>query len=107
MGRTSGTPNKITAEVKEKLESLIDGVVGSLDISEMNTNQRIKILQIALQYTLQRLQATLIKEEHQDQPLFMEDIEINVVTRKEDSDEEVWRDNFEVSDSYKIKGYKA
>ena len=107
MGRTSGTPNKITAEVKEKLESLIDGVVGSLDISEMNTNQRIKILQIALQYTLPRLQATLIKEEHKDQPLFMEDIEINVVTRKEDSDEEVWRDNFEVSDSYKIKGYKA
>ena len=74
MGRTAGTPNKITAEVKEKLESLIDGVVGSLDISEMNTNQRIKILQIALQYTLPRLQATLIKEEHQDQPLFMEDI---------------------------------
>ena len=41
MGRTAGTPNKITAKVKEKLESLIDGVVGLLDISEMNTNQRI------------------------------------------------------------------
>ena len=74
MGRIAGTPNKITTEVKEKLESLIDGVVGSLDISEMNTNQRIKILQIALQYTLPRLQATLIKEEHEDQPLFVEDI---------------------------------
>ncbi len=93
MGRTSGTPNKITAEVKEKLESLIDGVVGSLDISEMNTNQRIKILQIALQYTLPRLQATLIKEEHQDQPLFMEDIV--VYKRKENSNEEKWKDNFE------------
>ena len=33
MGRTAGTLNKITAEVKEKLESLIDGVVGLLDIS--------------------------------------------------------------------------
>ena len=93
MGRTSGTPNKITAEVKEKLESLIDGVVGSLDISEMNTNQRIKILQIALQYTLPRLQATLIKEEHQDQPLFMEDIV--VYKRKENSNEEKLKDNFE------------
>lgn len=41
MGGTAGTPNKITAEVKEKLESLIDGVVGLLDISEMNTNQSI------------------------------------------------------------------
>ena len=93
MGRTSGTQNKITAEVKEKLESLIDGVVGSLDISEMNTNQRIKILQIALQYTLPRLQATLIKEEHQDQPLFMEDIV--VYKRKENYNEEKWKDNFE------------
>ena len=49
MGRTSGTPNKITAEVKVRLESLIEGLVGSLDIDEMNLNQRIKLLQIALQ----------------------------------------------------------
>ena len=77
MGRTSGTPNKITAEVKGKLESLIEGVVGSLDINEMDTNQRIKLLQIALQYTLPRLQATLIKEDHVDQPLLVEDIPIN------------------------------
>ena len=35
------------------------------------------MLQIALQYTLPRLQATLIKEEHEDQPLFIEDIPIN------------------------------
>ena len=26
MGRTSGTPNKITAEVKGKLENLIEGL---------------------------------------------------------------------------------
>jgi hypothetical protein len=93
MGRIAGQPNKITTEVKSKLESLIEGLVGSLDISELNANQRIKLLQIALQYTLPRLQATLIKEEHQDQPLFMEDIV--VYTRKEDSDEPEWKDNFE------------
>lgn len=93
MGRTAGTPNKVTAEVKGKLESLIEGLVGSLDIDEMNLNQRIKVLQIALQYTLPRLQATLIKEEHQDQPLFIEDIV--VYKRKENSDEEKWEDNFE------------
>lgn len=48
MVRIAGTPNKITSEVKIKLESLIEGVVGSLDINEMDTNQRIKLLQIAL-----------------------------------------------------------
>ena len=93
MGRTAGTPNKVTAEVKGKLESLIEGLVGSLDIDEMNLNQRIKLLQIALQYTLPRLQATLIKEEHEDKPLFIEDI--MVYTRKENSDEPEWKDNFE------------
>lgn len=93
MGRIAGQPNKITTEVKSKLESLIEGLVGSLGISELNANQRIKLLQIALQYTLPRLQATLIKEEHQDQPLFMEDIV--VYKRKENSNEEKWEDNFE------------
>ena len=93
MGRTAGTPNKITAEVKGKLENLIEGLLESLDINEMNTNQRIKVLQIALQYTLPRLQATLIKEEHEDQPLFVEDMV--VYKRKENSDEEKWKDNFE------------
>jgi hypothetical protein len=93
MGRTAGTPNKVTAEVKGKLENLIGGIVESLDINEMNTNQRIKVLQIALQYTLPRLQATLIKEEHEDQPLFVEDIV--VYSRKENSNEEKWEDNFE------------
>ena len=100
MGRTSGTPNKVTAEVKGKLESLIDGLVGSLDIDEMNLNQRIKLLQIALQYTLPRLQATLIKEKHEDKPLFVEDI--MVYTRKENSDEEKWIDNFEATSINKL-----
>ena len=77
MGRTAGTPNKVTAEVKGRLENLIEGLVESLDVNEMNLNQRIKLLQIALQYTLPRLQATLIKEEHEDKPLFIEDIPIN------------------------------
>ena len=93
MGRTAGTPNKITTEVKSKLESLIEGLVGSLDISELNANQRIKLLQIALQYTLPRLQAMLVKDEKEEQPLFVEDIV--VWKRKEDSNEENWQDNFE------------
>jgi len=108
MGRTLGTPNKITAEVRGKLENLIDSLVDSIEIQDLNTSQRIKMLQIALQYTLPRLQAMVVKEQQpEDLPLFMEDIDINVVTRKEDSEEDNWSDNFEVSDTYKIKGYKA
>ena len=95
MGRIAGTPNKITAEVRGKLKNLIDSLVDSIEIDDLNTSQRIKMLQIALQYTLLRLQAMVVKDESQDLPLFIEDIEFNVVRRKEDSEEEVWRDNFE------------
>ena len=71
MARTARTPNKITNTVKERLESLVDGLVSSLDINDLNLNQRIKLLQIALQYTLPRLQATVVKNETEDLPLFI------------------------------------
>ena len=96
MGRTAGTPNKITAEVRGKLENLIDGLINSIQLEELNNTQKLKMLQIALQYTLPRLQATVIKEEHKDEPLFIE-----VLERKPDSDEEVWADNFHVTERIK------
>ena len=49
MGRTAGVPNKITLEVKEKLQLLIDDLKTYLDVNELDANQRIKMLQIALQ----------------------------------------------------------
>ena len=71
MGRTAGTPNKITAEVRGKLENLIDGLINLIQLEELNNTQKLKMLQIALQYTLPRLKATII-EQQEDQPLFIE-----------------------------------
>ena len=105
MGRTAGTPNKITAQVRERLDNLIEGLVNSISIDDLNTNQKIKMLQIALQYTLPRLQATMIKEHHEDKPLFVD--EICVFERKkgltEETESEVWADNFEVTQTYPVK----
>ena len=71
MGRTAGVPNKITLEVKEKLQLLIDDLKTYLDVNELDANQRIKMLQIALQYTLPRMkQAT--NEVSEDLPLFVQ-----------------------------------
>jgi hypothetical protein len=71
MGRIAGVPNKITSEVKDKLQLLIDDLIASLDVKELDTNQRIKMLQIVLQYTLPRMkQAT--NEVSEDLPLFIE-----------------------------------
>ena len=71
MGRIAGQPNKITAEVKEKLQLLIEDLIASLNVNDLDANQRIKMLQIALQYTLPRIkQAT--NEVSEDLPLFVE-----------------------------------
>ena len=40
-------------------------------LKELDANQRIKMFQIALQYTLPRLQAMVIKDEAKDLPLFL------------------------------------
>ena len=55
MGRIKGIPNKVTTQVKQKLEELIDEIVNSIDIDVLDTNQKIKMLQISLQHTLPRL----------------------------------------------------
>ena len=73
MGRIAGVPNKLTSEVKEKLQLLIDELIESLEINKLDTNQRIKMLQIALQYTLPRLQSMVVRDEVEvDFPLFVE-----------------------------------
>ena len=55
MPRPKGSQNKITSEVKEKLQLLIDDLIASLNVNELDANQRIKMFQTALQYTLPRI----------------------------------------------------
>ena len=74
MGRIAGQPNNVTAEVRCKLENLIDGLINSIQIEKLNNTQKLKMLQIALQYTLPRLQSQIISNEIEDLPLFIEDI---------------------------------
>jgi hypothetical protein len=73
MGRTVGTPNKITTEVKEKLQTLVEGVVDTLDITEMTIDQKLKLLQITSQYILPRLKSVLTEQvKDEGLPLFMD-----------------------------------
>ena len=69
MPRPKGSQNKITSEVKEKLQLLIDDLIASLNVNELDANQRIKMLQIALQYTLPKLKEEV--DEDKDLPLFV------------------------------------
>ena len=55
-GRKKGTPNKISSQVKEKLTQVIDETIDSLDISLMRPSEKIKLIQIGLQYIIPKPQ---------------------------------------------------
>ena len=73
MPRPKGTPNKLTAKVKERLHSLIDEVVNSIDVNSLDTNQKLKLLQLSLHYVVPKLRSTETTEKpYKDLPLFMD-----------------------------------
>jgi len=73
MGIIAGVPNKLTSEVKEKLQTLVEGVVDTLDITEMTIDQKLKLLQITSQYILPRLKSVLTEQvKDEDLPLFID-----------------------------------
>ena len=55
MGRIKGIPNKLTGQVKEKLATIIDEAMDSIDIKTMTKAERLKLIQIGLQYVIPRL----------------------------------------------------
>jgi hypothetical protein len=69
MPRPKGSPIKVTSEVRSKIKNLLDDLIDSLDLNELDANQRIKMLQIALQYTLPRMKQEV--NEVEDVPLFV------------------------------------
>lgn len=44
-GRAKSTTNKLTAEVKKKVQSLLDGAIDSINLSECTTAERIRLIE--------------------------------------------------------------
>ena len=55
MPRPKGSPNKITAEIKERLSQVIMNAMSTLDIDSMTQNEKLKLIQIGLTYVIPRL----------------------------------------------------
>ena len=55
MGRIAGQSNILTTEVKDKSQTILDEVVSQFDHNSMTTDQKIKMLQMGLQYLLLKL----------------------------------------------------
>ena len=73
MPRPKGSTNKVTAEVKEQLQNLIDEVVNRIDVDSITTDQKLKLLQHSLHYVLPKLRSTEMTEKKQeDLPLFVD-----------------------------------
>ena len=81
MGRIAGVPNRLTTQMKEKLQELIDGIVSTIEVEDLNTNQKLKLLQISLQYVLPRLKHS--KEETTNEP---SEVKVNIVTTRDELD---------------------
>ena len=58
MPRPKGSPNKLTSEIKEKLATIVSNAIASIDIDSMTQNERLKLIQIGLQYVVPRLKQT-------------------------------------------------
>ena len=55
MPRPKGSPNKLTSIIKDKLGDILSEAIDSLDINEMNKAERLKLIQIGIQYVIPRL----------------------------------------------------
>ena len=55
MGRIKGQPNKLTSVIKDKLGDILSEAIESLDIKEMSKAERLKLIQIGIQYVIPRL----------------------------------------------------
>ena len=56
-GRQKGTPNKITSEIRDKIQVLVSGTMDSLDVSTFTHMEKIKLLQVLCQYIIPKLQS--------------------------------------------------
>ena len=55
MPRPKGSPNKLTAEIKQKLSEVIMNAMSTIDIDSMTQNEKLKLIQIGLTYIIPRL----------------------------------------------------
>ena len=55
MPRPKGSLNKITSIIKDRLADVLSEALDSIDIKEMNKAERLKLIQIGIQYVIPRL----------------------------------------------------
>ncbi|MDC1416690.1 hypothetical protein N8308_01610 [Flavobacteriaceae bacterium] len=75
MPRPKGSVNKITSEIKEKIVDLVSNVFETLDPNTMTQQEKLKFIQIGLQYVVPRLRSIEQKEPVEEQTFIIEIID--------------------------------
>ena len=55
-GRAKGTPNKLSSKIKDKLSSILNETIDSLDLDNMTKAERLKLIQLTLPYVITKPQ---------------------------------------------------
>ena len=64
MPRKKGIPNKITSLIKERLATILNEAMDSIDVKTLTVSERLKLIQISVQYVIPRLkQVENVEEE--------------------------------------------
>lgn len=64
-GRTKGTPNKVTAQIKEILSDVLKNELKKINSETLTIKDRIELVKVILPYIIPRLQTTYIEHEYQ------------------------------------------
>lgn len=84
MPRPKGSPNKITSIIKDRLADILSEAIDSLDINEMNKAERLKLIQIGIQYVIPRLKQ--VEEITEEMPRKFEIEIIDSLSKKTDKE---------------------
>ena len=51
-GGQKGTPNRISASIREHLKDILEECIDTIELEELSTLERLKLIQMCLQYTV-------------------------------------------------------
>jgi hypothetical protein len=53
-GRQKGTPNRISASIRERLKNILEECIDTIELEELSTSERLKLIQMCLHYTVNK-----------------------------------------------------
>ncbi|MDA8589269.1 hypothetical protein N9L00_03535 [Flavobacteriaceae bacterium] len=71
-GRQQGTPNKVSARIKDRLGDIIELTLDSIDVNEFSEVEKIKLLQALCHYVIPK-QKQVYNDVREDVPLFIDE----------------------------------